>query len=180
MTDIDKLGDEVAALIEGAEEQTARPQPIAANPTQPASTAGENADHGFVTFDAGRKYLARIVAENGKKLIVRLFSKKTGEWQTKSESRERETCIPLTAAEAEESFPGCVAAWANTTAANLVGYGVTTSGAQEAATAAGCALIADLESYIRSYVTFSETCYALVIALWVVATFIWTAFDAFP
>jgi hypothetical protein len=99
--------------------ETDRQQPIAANPTQPASTAGENADHGFVTFDPGRKYLARIVAENGKKLIVRLFSKKTGEWQMKKESRERQACFPLTAAEAEESFPGCVAAWAE--AAKLPG-----------------------------------------------------------
>jgi Protein of unknown function (DUF3631) len=62
---------------------------------------------------------------------------------------------------------------------NLVGYGVTTSSA-EAGTTAGCALIAEVESYIRSYVTFSETSYALVIALWAVATHIWPAFDAFP
>jgi len=65
----------------------------------------------FVTFDPGRKHLARVVAVNGKKVTVRRFNKKTGEWQTKNESREREACIPLTAAEAEASFPGCVAAW---------------------------------------------------------------------
>jgi hypothetical protein len=73
----------------------------------------------FVTFDVGRKYLARVVAQKGKKLIVRLFNKKTGEWHTKSESREREACIPLTATEAEESFPGCVTAWGNTTLAKV-------------------------------------------------------------
>jgi hypothetical protein len=62
---------------------------------------------------------------------------------------------------------------------NLAGYGVTTSSTPEG-TPTGCALIAEVESYIRSYVTLSETSYTLVIALWVVATFIWTAFDAFP
>lgn len=60
------------------------------------------------------------------------------------------------------------------------GYEVTTSSAEAAGTTAGRALIAGVESYIRSYVTLAETSYALVIALWVVATFIWTAFDAFP
>lgn len=59
------------------------------------------------------------------------------------------------------------------------GYGVTTSSTSEG-TLTGCALIAEVESYIRSYVTLAETSYALVIALWAVATFIWTAFDAFP
>ena len=58
------------------------------------------------------------------------------------------------------------------------GYGVTTSNAQEKPTAD--TLIAELESYIRSYVTFAESSYALVIALWLVATHVWTAFDAFP
>src|SRR5260370_3785981 len=59
------------------------------------------------------------------------------------------------------------------------GYGVTTSSTPKG-TPTGCALIAEVESYIRSYVTLAETSYALVIALWVVATYIWTAFDAFP
>jgi hypothetical protein len=97
--------------INGAEEQTTQPQPIAANATQSASTASENADHGFVTFDRGRKHLARVVAANGKKSTVRRFNKKTGEWQAKNEIREASVCIRLTAAEAEESFPGCIAAW---------------------------------------------------------------------
>jgi hypothetical protein len=48
------------------------------------------------------------------------------------------------------------------------GYGVTTSDTQED-TSTGCSLIAELESYIRSYVTLAETSYALVIALWLVA-----------
>lgn len=61
----------------------------------------------------------------------------------------------------------------------MEGYGVTTSRTPEG-TPNGCALIAEVESYIRSYVTLAETSYALVIALWAVATFIWTAFDAFP
>jgi hypothetical protein len=43
----------------------------------------------------------------------------------------------------------------NPAAPKSEGYGVTTSSAQ-AGTTAGCALIAELESYIRSYVTFSE------------------------
>jgi hypothetical protein len=59
------------------------------------------------------------------------------------------------------------------------GYGVTTSSTPEG-TPIGCALIAEVESYIRSYVTLAETSYALVIALWLVATHVWTAFDAFP
>ncbi|MGA7625613.1 MAG: DUF3631 domain-containing protein [Candidatus Acidiferrales bacterium] len=67
----------------------------------------------------------------------------------------------------------------NTVGPNLVGYGVTTSSTPEDIPA-GCALIAELESYIRSYVTFAETCYALVIALWLAATHVWTSFDAFP
>jgi hypothetical protein len=62
---------------------------------------------------------------------------------------------------------------------NSVGYGVTTSSTPEG-TPTGHAQIADLESYIRAYVTFTETGYALVLALWVVATYIWPAFDAFP
>jgi len=59
------------------------------------------------------------------------------------------------------------------------GYGVTTSSTQEGVPA-GCALISQLESYIRSYVSLAETCYALVIALWLMATHTWPAFDAFP
>jgi hypothetical protein len=60
-----------------------------------------------------------------------------------------------------------------------LGYGVTTSSASEGAPA-GCTLISQLQSYIRSYVSLAETCYALVIALWLVATHAWPAFDAFP
>jgi len=67
----------------------------------------------------------------------------------------------------------------NPAALRTEGYGVTTSSTPEG-TPAGCALVADIESYIRSYVTLAETSYALVIALWAVATYIWTAFDAFP
>jgi hypothetical protein len=59
------------------------------------------------------------------------------------------------------------------------GYEVTTSSASEGAPS-GCALLTQLESYVSSYVTFADTCYALVIALWVVATYVWIAFDAFP
>jgi hypothetical protein len=62
---------------------------------------------------------------------------------------------------------------------NLAGYEVTTSGTPEDI-ATGCTLIVEVESYIRSYVTLAQTSYVLVIALWVVATYIWTAFDAFP
>ncbi len=59
------------------------------------------------------------------------------------------------------------------------GYGVTTFSTPQGAPA-GCALLTQLKSYIRSYVTLAEASYALVIALWAVATFIWTVFDAFP
>lgn len=59
------------------------------------------------------------------------------------------------------------------------GYEVTTSGTAEDIST-GCTLIAELESYITSYVTFEETCHALVIALWLMATHVWPAFDAFP
>jgi hypothetical protein len=62
---------------------------------------------------------------------------------------------------------------------NSVGYGVTTSSTPEG-TPSDCALIAELESYIRSYVSLAESSYALVIALWLVATNVWTVFDAFP
>jgi hypothetical protein len=64
-------------------------------------------------------------------------------------------------------------------AAGTKGYEVTTS-ATPKDTRAGCALITELESYIRSYVTLAESCYALVIALWLGATHSWPAFDAFP
>jgi hypothetical protein len=80
----------------------------------------------FVTFDPGRKHLARVVAANGKKFIVRRFNKKMGEWQTKNESREAHACIPLTAAEAEQSFPGCVAAWEAAKLPDTLGAGATT------------------------------------------------------
>ena len=62
---------------------------------------------------------------------------------------------------------------------NSVGYGVTTSSTPER-TPSDCALIAELESYIRSYVSLAESSYAFVIALWLVATHVWTVFDAFP
>jgi len=62
---------------------------------------------------------------------------------------------------------------------DLVGYGVTTSSTPEG-TPAGCTLISQLESYIRSYVTLAEASYAMVIALWLAATHVWPAFDAFP
>jgi hypothetical protein len=86
----------------------------AATPTlQPKSTLNVDAvtQGSFVTFDHSRKYLARIIAVKGEKVTVRRFDKKTGEWRTKNETREREACTPLSAEEAEESFPGCVAAW---------------------------------------------------------------------
>jgi hypothetical protein len=95
----------------GAEAATTQSQSIVANSTQPAKIAGDITHYGFVTFDPGRKHLARIVAVKGEKVNVRRFDKKTGEWRTKNETREREACIPLSAEEAESSFPGCVAAW---------------------------------------------------------------------
>ena len=62
---------------------------------------------------------------------------------------------------------------------DLAGYEVTTSVPPDGTTD-GCALITELESYIGSYVTLLEPSYALVIALWLVATHAWAAFDAFP
>jgi Protein of unknown function (DUF3631) len=59
------------------------------------------------------------------------------------------------------------------------GYEVTTSGTPDGAPT-GCALIAELESFIRSYVALAEPFDALVIALWLAATHVWTMFDAFP
>jgi hypothetical protein len=88
-------------------------RPIAGTPSpteNPPPTSPVDQDT-FVTFDSSRKYLARVVGVNRKKVTVRRFHKKTGEWLTKIESREREVCIRLTAAEAEASFPGSVGAW---------------------------------------------------------------------
>lgn len=67
----------------------------------------------------------------------------------------------------------------NPAESGLAGYEVTTSSTQKGVPAR-CALISQLESYIRSYVSLAETCYALVIALWLAATHAWPAFDAFP
>lgn len=64
-------------------------------------------------------------------------------------------------------------------AGGTVGYGVTTSAPSEGSPA-DCTLIHELESYITAYVTFLEPYFALVIALWLMATHAWTAFDAFP
>ncbi|HET8925571.1 MAG TPA: hypothetical protein VFN26_21485 [Candidatus Acidoferrum sp.] len=89
--------------------EQAKPQSAVHSPSQADNPAGKLE---FVTFDPGRKHLARIVAVNGKKVTVRRFNKKTGEWQPKNESRECKACIPLTATEAAESFPGSVAVWA--------------------------------------------------------------------
>ncbi len=62
---------------------------------------------------------------------------------------------------------------------DLAGYEVTTSVPSERS--ADCSvLIRELESYIRSYVRLAEPSYSLVIALWLVATHAWLAFDAFP
>jgi hypothetical protein len=61
----------------------------------------------------------------------------------------------------------------------LVGYGVTTSVPPQGSPAES-ALIQELESYVRSYVTLAEASYAMVIALWLAATHVWPAFDAFP
>jgi hypothetical protein len=76
-----------------------------------ALAESDSAELEFVTFDRSRKHLARVVAVNSKKVTIRRFDKKSGEWRIKNESRDREACIRLTAAEAEESFPGSVAAW---------------------------------------------------------------------
>jgi hypothetical protein len=94
--------------VSSQESQKAQARSIVASPSQ--SDSGLELFE-FVTFDPGRKHLARVVAVNGKKVTVRRFNKKTGDWQTKNESRERVACVPLTAAEAEERFPGSVAAW---------------------------------------------------------------------
>jgi len=219
MTEHDKLHREALTALDDRKatqaEQAQWPSDVYSL-SQPDNVIGQLE---FVTFDKTRKHLARVGGVTGKEFTVRRFNKKTSKWQTKNESRERKACIPLTAAEAEANFPGCVAAWEaaklpaalgtsaatikedNPNATALVealkkndhdmeawrkealpgteGYGVTTSSTPHAAPA-GCALIRQLESYIRSYVTLGETGYALVIALWVVATYIWPAFDAFP
>ena len=62
---------------------------------------------------------------------------------------------------------------------SLVGYEVTTSVTLEGTTD-GCALITEVEAYIRAYVTLLDPSYALVIALWLTATHAWAEFDAFP
>jgi hypothetical protein len=94
--------------VPSQENQEAQSHSVVASPSQSDSGRGL---FEFVTFDPGRRHLARVVAVNGKKVTVRRFNKKTGDWQTKNESREREACIPLTAAEAEVHFPGSVAGW---------------------------------------------------------------------
>ena len=95
-------------------------------PTEDLPRTAPVAQGAFVTFDSTRKCLARIVAVTGRTVTIRRYAKKTGEWQTKNESREREACIPLTAAEAEESFPGCVAAWEGAKLPVTGGAGATT------------------------------------------------------
>jgi hypothetical protein len=87
-----------------------QPQPVVHFPSQ-ADIRAEQFD--FVTFDSERKYLARIISINGKKVTIRRFDKKTGEWKSKNEKIELKACIPLTPAEAEMHFPGSVAAWDN-------------------------------------------------------------------
>jgi hypothetical protein len=52
----------------GAEAATTQSQSIVANSTQPAKIAGEITHYGFVTFDPGRKHLARIVAVKREKV----------------------------------------------------------------------------------------------------------------
>jgi hypothetical protein len=99
-------------VVAGAESATTT-QPIAGTSVPPQSVLRVEAvtEGSFVTFDSGRKHLARVVAANVGKVEVRRFDKKSGEWRTKSETRERDTCIPLTTEDAEASFPGCLAAW---------------------------------------------------------------------
>jgi hypothetical protein len=146
----------LAAVSEQGHEPSEQPQQAPSQSTfaPPDISDSRAGEFEFVTFDSGRKHLARVVAVNRKNVRVRCFNKKTGEWRTKDESREREACIPLTAAEAEETFPGSVAAWDNSNPTILnspsAGYEVTTFRTDGAPT--GSALIADLESYIRSYV----------------------------
>lgn len=112
MTDIDKLGEKLKECAFHGQrdcvESERQSQSALHSSSQADSRAGQ---FEFVTFDHGRKHLAQVVAVNGKKITVRRFNKKTGEWRTKNESREREACIPLSAAQAEESFPGSVSAW---------------------------------------------------------------------
>lgn len=100
-------------LSSGAESATTTLQPIAGNSVPPQSVLRVEAvtEGSFVTFDSGRKHLARVVGVNGSKVTIRRFDKKSGEWRTKNEPREREACIPLTSEDAESSFPGCLAAW---------------------------------------------------------------------
>jgi len=64
-------------------------------------------------------------------------------------------------------------------AAGTDGYEVTTSVTLEGTTD-GCALITEVEAYIRAYVTLLDPSDALVVALWLMATHVWDAFDSFP
>lgn len=41
-------------------------------------------------------------------------------------------------------------------------------------------IITDAQAYLNSYVTFSDPQYSLALALWLVATYLWPNFDAFP
>lgn len=100
-------------VVAGAESATTTLQPIAGTSVPPQSVLRVEAvtEGSFVTFDSGRKHLARVVEANVGKVEVRRFDKKSGEWRTKNETRERDTGIPLTTEDAEASFPGCLAAW---------------------------------------------------------------------
>jgi hypothetical protein len=109
-------------VMAGTEVLATAPQPIAGTSTQieNAPHAASVAPGSFATFDPSRKHLLRVVADEGGKVTVRRFDKKTGAWRTKNEARERDACIPLTADEAEKSFPGCVAAWEQVTQLSAV------------------------------------------------------------
>lgn len=124
MQTVNQIGTKIAntlkslsAATAGLEKRQVALQPIAGTSAQPESTLHVDAvaQDSFVTFDPGRKHLARIVADKGGKVTIRRFDKKAGKWRTKNESRDREACILLTIAQAEESFPGCVAAWEKAT-----------------------------------------------------------------
>jgi hypothetical protein len=104
-----------APVLAGAEatapERTApRSTPDQAEDSPRARTGVQAND--FLTFDPTRKHLARVVEVKGKRLTVRRFDKKSGKWLTKLEPRERNSGIWLSPEEADKSFPGCVAAWA--------------------------------------------------------------------
>jgi hypothetical protein len=141
--------DPVAA---GAEAATTTLQPIAGTSVPPQSVLRVEAvtEGSFVTFDSGRKHLARVVAANGGKVEVRRFDKKSGEWRTKNETRERDTCIPLTTEDAEASFPGCSAAW-NTATQSLTDGGkvsrqMSRNSAPQAVTPTASASVSDFVS----------------------------------